>query len=631
VPSLFQRILREPTAVPFALLVREHLGTFEVLTGDVVDVATLAEIPLHRRDPDSGAVVAQEVLSLVPYRTVRERGYRALDDGAPLRCLIVTERQELELAEALRLLPDTVVPLGPGAFDITDEAYARIVEQVIDQEIGRGEGANFVISRSYEARCTMEPAAAALAWMRALLVGERGAHWTFAVSTPGHVAVGATPESHVSVQDEVVTMNPISGTFRHGPGGATREEFLEFLSNGKETEELFMVVDEELKMMSAVCRTGGAIHGPYLKPMSRVTHTEYLLRGRSRLDPRKILRETMFAPTVTGSPIENACRVIERYERRPRGYYSAVAALFTPEAAGGHNLDAPLLIRTAYLQDGVLRVPAGATLVRHSDPASEVAETTAKASGLLTALGAMPAPAGSSAHMAQMVHEPAIQAALAGRNEALSPFWLHTQQPASTAPFTGLTAAVIDAEDRFTTMLAHLLRHLGMTVDVHPWFDARDATAGHEADLLVAGPGPGDPTDHRTPRIATMHRIVTDRLETGRPLLAVCLSHQILAHRMGLAIERLRHPRQGTQLGIDLFGTPARLGYYNTFTARRAPGQQLPPGVEAAIDSATGDVHALRGPGFASVQGHIESVLSRDGLDALTVLVSMATATLARS
>ena len=40
-----------------------------------------------------------------------------------------------------------------------------------------------------------------------------------------------------------------------------------------------MVVDEELKMMSAVCPDGGRIRGPYLKRMSRLTHTEYLLEG----------------------------------------------------------------------------------------------------------------------------------------------------------------------------------------------------------------------------------------------------------------------------------------------------------------------------------------------------------------
>ena len=126
--------------------------------------------------------------------------------------------------------------------------------------------------------------------------------------------------AHVSAEAGIVTMNPISGTFRHPEGGATVDNLSEFLRSTKETEELFMVVDEELKMMSAVCTDGGRITGPHLKEMSRLTHTEYMLRGSSKLDPRDILRETMFAPTVTGSPMQNACTVITRTEPSPRSW-----------------------------------------------------------------------------------------------------------------------------------------------------------------------------------------------------------------------------------------------------------------------------------------------------------------------
>src|SRR6185312_16152788 len=86
--------------------------------------------------------------------------------------------------------------------------------------------------------------------------------------------------------------------------------------------------------------------------------------------------------------------VITRHERTPRGYYSGVAALFTPRETltvgePSHDLDAPILIRTAYLENGRLRVPVGATLVRHSDPYGEVGETHGKAAGVLGAIGAI--------------------------------------------------------------------------------------------------------------------------------------------------------------------------------------------------------------------------------------------------
>ena len=75
-----------------------------------------------------------------------------------------------------------------------------------------------------------------------------------------------------------------------------------------------MVLDEELKMMARVCAGGVQVTGPRLKEMARLAHTEYLVTGRSDRSPLELLSETMFAPTVTGSPLASACRVIARYE-----------------------------------------------------------------------------------------------------------------------------------------------------------------------------------------------------------------------------------------------------------------------------------------------------------------------------
>ncbi len=159
-----------------------------------------------------------------------------------------------------------------------------------------------------------------------MLLREKGAYWTFIVHTGERTLVGASPERHISVRDGLAVMNPISGTYRYPPAGPNLAEVMEFLDNRKEADELYMVVDEELKMMARICEDGGRVLGPYLKEMAHLAHTEYFIEGQTSRDVREVLRETLFAPTVTGSPLESACRVIRRYEPQGRGYYSGVAA-----------------------------------------------------------------------------------------------------------------------------------------------------------------------------------------------------------------------------------------------------------------------------------------------------------------
>jgi len=154
---------------------------------------------------------------------------------------------------------------------------------------------------------------------------------------------------------------------------------------------------------------------------------------------------------------------------------------------------------------------------------------------------------------------------------------------------------------------------------VVPW---HDAPLEASEDLVVFGPGPGDPRDHADPRIARFRELIAARLESGRPLLAVCLSHQVLAELAGLPIEPLRAPRQGVQLEVEVFGGHAAIGFYNTFSAVAPNGSRTPRlGLEVASDPATGVVHAMRGAGVASVQGHLESVTSPNGFATLERLI----------
>ncbi|MFF0214758.1 anthranilate synthase family protein [Streptomyces vinaceus] len=608
-PDPLSRLLDE-SCPPFALLRRRTPGrdhdTVEVLIGPVHEAGRLAELPVR----------ALPTLALVPFRQIRERGFDVRDDGTPLSVLAAEEAYEVPLAQALAALPEHPVRVDGGGFDVPDEEYAATVERVIRDEIGRGEGANFVIRRTYEGRIEGFGRADALALFRRLLVGERGAYWTYVVHTGDRTLVGASPEVHVRMSGGTVVMNPISGTYRYPATGPTAESLLAFLGDRKETEELSMVVDEELKMMCTVGDMGGVVVGPRLKEMAHLAHTEYELRGRSSLDVREVLRETMFAATVTGSPVQNACRVIERYEAGGRGYYAGALALLGVDASGAQTLDSPILIRTADIAaDGALRVPVGATLVRHSDPAGEVAETHAKAAGVLAALGVRPAAPRAAFEGARLGEDPRVQAALAARRTDLAPFWLRMQErPAAPAGH----ALVVDGEDTFTAMLAHVLRVTGLEVTVRRYDDPglREAALSW-AGPVVLGPGPGNPADEADPKMRTLRALAAELLAGHRHgLLGVCLGHELLAAELGLPLVRKAEPAQGAQTRIGFFGRQEVVGFYNTYTAHcsdAVAARLSQEGVEVSRDAVTGEVHALRSAAFAGVQFHPESVLTLNG------------------
>ncbi|MEV8511858.1 anthranilate synthase family protein [Dactylosporangium sp. NPDC051484] len=582
-------------AEAFALLCRG--GRVELRTGVPVD-----DLPDDLAD-EPGEVVAGEVMAALPFRTIAERGLPCVDDGAPLLAFAVAERADLPIEEALRVLPSDATRIDGGAFDVTDAQYEGVVRRVIAEDIGGGTGSNFVIRRAYRARIPDFSRRAALAVFRRLLLAERGAYWTFLVHCRGTTLVGATPECQARLAGGIAAMNPISGTYRYPPGGPTARGLRAFLADRKETEELFMVADEELKMMAQVCDGGARLRGPWLRPMSRLAHTEYVIDGPTRLGPREVLRRTMPAPTVTGSPLAAACRTVAAREGAGRGYYGGALALLGPG-----SLDAALIIRTAEIDaDGGVVVGVGATLVRQSDPAAEAAETRSKAAALLAALG------GEAPATVPPRALPAVPRALRRRNAGLSPFWLG--RPQALPPLSG-RVLIVDAEDDFTAMLARLTESLGLDVDV-------DTKLRDGYDAVVVGPGPGDPRDRTDPRIDGLHAITRRLLADRTPMLAVCLGHQVLADELGLPIRRLPSPAQGVPRRIPGFG---RVGFYNTFVAvSDAPGHRvnthqvttardgMPERIGISRDARTGAVHAMRLARVRSIQFHVESVMTEHG------------------
>jgi len=599
----------------FALLYRPAKGRFvELLSGPTHKNESLVDIALP---------AGEAVLAVIPYRQLTELGLPCGDDGLPLVTLRAEHRMRVPLHDAVLTLPDDPVEMADAGFDVDDRTYAEIVRTVLAEKIGRGEGSNFVVKRTFTADLPGYSLRTALSIFSRLLTAEQGAYWTFLVHTTERTFIGASPELHLGSSAGTAMMNPISGTYRYPPEGANLSGLLDFLADGKEIDELNMVLDEELKMMAEMCPLGGSVRGPLLREMTRLAHTEYLVTGHSGMDPREQLRKTMFAPTVVGSPLRNAFDVVAEYEPEGRGYYSGVVALIGAGPAGEADVDSAIFIRSAEIDaSGRLRAGVGATLVRHSDPEAEVAETHTKISGLLSALDGAESAARDRppATLPGLSARPEVTRALTQRAKRLSAFWQRPPEARREVNpmLAGRRALVVDAEDGFTAMLGVQLSALGLEPVIHRHGGAIDV---EDYDLVVLGPGPGDPLDQRSPRMATLRALTRTALCTETPLLSVCLSHQILSSLLGLRVVRRSVPHQGEQREITLFGARRTVGFYNTFSAVSAMDTLRHPLVKGPVeitrDHETGEVHALRGTTFTSLQFHPESVLSLDGLEIL--------------
>ncbi len=142
-------------------------------------------------------------------------------------------------------------------------------------------------------------------------------------------------------------------------------------------------------------------------------------------------------------------------------------------------------------------------------------------------------------------------------------------------------------------------------------------------DLVIVGPGPGDPRDAEHPKIAAFGAAVDVLLEREQPFLAVCLGHQVLCDRLGIPLAYKDIVFQGTQAEIGLDGRPERVGFYNTFVGRLpTDGSSVPDGLTVETDPETGDVHLVRGPHFRGIQFHAESILTEHGSDLVHRLAS---------
>jgi anthranilate synthase component 1 len=201
--------------------------------------------------------------------------------------------------------------------------------------------------------------------------------------------LSSSPERLVSIRGNTVSTRPIAGT---RPRGATAEQdaalVRSLLDNEKERAEHVMLIDLERNDLGRVCAGGSVRVDEYMsvETYAHVHHIVSNVSGRLRNDvsPIGVIRALFPGGTITGCPKVRCMEIIAELEGVGRGAYTGSIGYLNRDG----SCDLNILIRTITAQDGLFKFRAGAGIVADSNPAQELAETRAKAEGLLRALAA---------------------------------------------------------------------------------------------------------------------------------------------------------------------------------------------------------------------------------------------------
>ncbi|HEY9198267.1 MAG TPA: aminodeoxychorismate synthase component I [Gammaproteobacteria bacterium] len=213
---------------------------------------------------------------------------------------------------------------------------------------------------------------------------------------PDHAVISSSPERLVRVRGKLIDTRPIAGTRPRGQGAdADAALSRELLAHPKERAEHIMLIDLERNDLGRVC-VPGTVRVDELMALESYAHVHHIVsnvRGELRdgVTPGAVIRALFPGGTITGCPKVRCMEIIAELEGggaegRGRGAYTGAIGYLNRDG----DLDLNILIRTLEHTGDRVELRAGAGIVADSDPERELAETRAKARGLLLALGVAP-------------------------------------------------------------------------------------------------------------------------------------------------------------------------------------------------------------------------------------------------
>jgi len=306
----------------------------------------------------------------------------ARPDDVPEQLLARLQRRVSELRTVPLPLLD---PAPTGRFQVASAMPPEHYEQAVTratQLIGEGQLQKIVLAREVQVHAprAYDPAA-----VFGVLREEFPSCFVFCVGRGEASLIAASPELLVRREGHRVSTLALAGSSRRSADPAVDAHLGEQLLRDASYREEHAIVARRIERTlrpHAIWVTGAP--EPGLARIANIQHLATPIRAQlaAPMDALELAELMHPTPAVGGEPLGRAAPLIPALEGLDRGWYTGPVG-WTDATGDGEFCVA---LRCALLRENVARCYAGNGIVRHSDPAAELAETEIKLQALLPLL-----------------------------------------------------------------------------------------------------------------------------------------------------------------------------------------------------------------------------------------------------
>lgn len=505
--------------------------------------------------------VREKVVFILPFSQAwKEHAYAYIWEE-PILAMEVIEELKLSRESLMDLLPDRKIDIADISYSIGDSELENIIIK-LKHDIEAWDLCQCILSRETIFHLKTLWIDEILVIYKKLLT-MRGGYMTYMFDTWNDVFMWASPERHITVQDDEIIKNPIAWTMPKKPD-TFASDLEAFLQDKKEENELSMVTDEELKMIMKITKWW-AISGLILREIWAVVHTEFELKWYRKKSVRAIdcLRETLYSPTLVWWPLKSAFEHIAKYEGESRWYYGSAFWVFDWD-----NMDTCIPIRAARIDKltSTIAIRSWAWIVSDSNPKSEVNEIHKKAnwfSGILWWNISL-----NTTRLLDTLSDKDIkniQSIINQRQSRLSSIHLENIDSRNllVSQIVWKKFVLINNWDDFVYMIAYLIEKMWWVCDI---VENAEYESSENYDFTLIWPWPWNINDVNNPKMKKIMEVTRDLRDSWKKVIWVCLWHQAICKDMWLDIAHQDKIRQWKQEEVKVFWNIETVAFYNSFS-----------------------------------------------------------------